>query len=1125
MAQLLFNQSYSIIGCENSLENTINYIVENDLLNDYYIIVPTNKSAKYIKNSLVRKYFAKYEKPLKEPNILNLEAFVKYILKTLPDFNEYQMISGSYQMAVFEKAVKKCNLNYFKKISDNLLGELFQMIFGIREDSTEFYSKKNGNSELESAKLIDLKEIYVAYDNALKADNLLDTPAIVNTVNKFLMLYSAQNPGSYLDEIFPKNVKILSFGFSEFKAPEFEFISKFGLSTVPFAMNIDYSTKNGPIFGNLYESIQKMVFDYKFTSFDLVNDEELISNENPFPKDLLKSTFLRRWLFAGDIIEKSSAFDDNIFVYRCEDLKSEINFVAKKIKELVKSGVKYSEISVCFRQPENYSGRVRDIFNQHRIPAFVSDRYYLSNSNLIAAIFSLIDIVINNFQKIDLQKALNSRFIKLPADENGEEINADNLINLAIAERISDNTYGRGMSIWENTIDRRIKTIEESMNLLDSDSTDFYIKTKELQRVKKAKRDLKLIIKSLDFENKLYTINELEHLLKEKIIKKFKIREQIAEFNKSIDTKSLENDFERLTIKENLEKDAKALIAFLDVINEMVEVEEKINPGQSIKLSEFISKLKITVSAKKYNVKEKDNFGVWVTATEQIRSIPYKYTFLCGLIDGEFPLAYNPRKAFGIDLPDTKLRHEESDRMTFYQFLTNNPDELNFGKKEIYLTFPKNSSNELLVRSQFIDALLRKTTIEIQDIPEKYRYSITSNFEVSKYYNKLDKAELAKYLPDMIKKEYSFTDNRFDETNPNLETDNQIIHQELLNHINKSISPSALEEYASCNYKHLLNGVLRIQEATKEEEEVGNKDIGTLLHEILFRFFVELRNTDLVVNSYSPAKFEEFKSIILIDSNLEQYQQLLIKLAEEIVEQKFITGVNKKELLNQLIGLNYKTDKKHKGLLIKWLNSEIEYSKTNDYYPAYFELGFGEKSKIASYEAKLTGSKGRSFKIKGKIDRVDVKFDENSEMTYKVIDYKTSAYKDFKLKEVIEGKLFQLPIYSLAFNQLMLEKFGYHSSPQELSYFFLKAKKDKYTKDMFSDLAKDIIKINEERKKSGLDPYPADQFDTKDKVLYHNLDLALNNIENMKSGYFNAVPDKDACKYCNFKNICRIEEK
>jgi ATP-dependent helicase/DNAse subunit B len=69
---------------------------------------------------------------------------------------------------------------------------------------------------------------------------------------------------------------------------------------------------------------------------------------------------------------------------------------------------------IATRNPEDYSGIFREILPLHGIPVNITDRPKLTHSPLITAIFSILNLLIYQYQKKDIQKVFSSAYIRLP---------------------------------------------------------------------------------------------------------------------------------------------------------------------------------------------------------------------------------------------------------------------------------------------------------------------------------------------------------------------------------------------------------------------------------------------------------------------------------------------------------------------------------------------------------------------------------------------------------------------------------------------------------------------------------------------------------------------------------------
>lgn len=194
-------------------------------------------------------------------------------------------------------------------------------------------------------------------------------------------------------------------------------------------------------------------------------------------------------------------------------------------------------------------------------------------------------------------------------------------------------------------------------------------------------------------------------------------------------------------------------------------------------------------------------------------------------------------------------------------------------------------------------------------------------------------------------------------------------------------SPSQLNNYFSCPFKYYSERVLDLSDL--DEEGGGAKKLGIFYHGILYRYY---HQNDKWYN-YDEEKLKQiFKCQIEI-------------LNEESLPSKVLQFLKKEQW--QIISTFLQQDT---------ANLEYYYQQTGlRLKPIMLEQPFA-----INYSSNL---------IRGRIDRVDLEIDESGEYTGKFIiyDYKKSNGKT--LKECVEMKDFQLPIYYLAIVDYLKKKF------------------------------------------------------------------------------------------------------
>ncbi|MDP2362459.1 MAG: hypothetical protein Q8M94_01685, partial [Ignavibacteria bacterium] len=244
MAQLLCNNAYLRSKLPVKTEEWLDFAIENNSIGSVFLIVPTGKLVRKLKHLLLKKYFAKYGKPLEDSNIFTLQKFVKFIYSKSSSDSTKAELSDAYRLAIFEDAVEIAELKFFKKRNGTLpysvLLKLSNVIFGLKEDGITPASMnkrlqkhlENPDDTLEELKYGDIARLYTSYQSLL-SDKFMDINDFMFEVNKFYRLIEidSENPQITIEKtinsIFPKDTFLHFEGFSEFKQPETEFLSIF----------------------------------------------------------------------------------------------------------------------------------------------------------------------------------------------------------------------------------------------------------------------------------------------------------------------------------------------------------------------------------------------------------------------------------------------------------------------------------------------------------------------------------------------------------------------------------------------------------------------------------------------------------------------------------------------------------------------------------------------------------------------------------------------------------------------------------------------------------------------------------------------------------------------------------
>ncbi len=1128
----------------NNLDNLINLIhqyIKIDRISDLYVILPTGKWQRKLQNDIVKEYFSYHKKPTSTINVYNLQKFTELLFDRLFIKKDYYILSEAYRLAMFEDACNSADIEFFgsknSPINLNLINRLAQTIFGLKEDGitvndlekdVSSYQSDNANNQINDiSRMKDILRVYKKYEELL-GDKFLDSPALINKLSQKLNELNQFDPNKIKEIAFDNNnVCIIFMGFTDFKKPEIEFLSQFGFCNIPLAINLDFSIKNGPLCGNLFEVINWLTETGKFVKKDDISD---ITSDNDY-HNLSPDDFLRKYLFVASNKLEYKKLTKIIDIWELKDLKTEVKYVSKYIKKLILNGYcSASEIAVVSRNPQTYASLFRDAFALERIPVNISDRFELKSSPVITLIFNILDLLVNDYHRNTYLRLLQNPLI----DFNSSEIDIQNLIYVLSNFKVVRKP-------WIPKLVNKIEFIKRSIQQKKSDKADsfeIFVLENDLKKYEKALVDFKVVESKLPHSEDYTYISAdvFSELIKTKIIAELGIINTIKAYYQNLYNRvnliaNSNNDWE--IELEEIEKLSRASTMFLNLLDEMAFVLNNLYGNKQYTLSDLTERLKIAVSASKFNIKEKMNFGVEITSIEQIRGIPYKVLFLCGAYEDNFPLSFRTDSFIGKDIPNSRTRHYNSEQVQFYQFLSNGNNKYSDDERKTIITYPKFIDDSELVKSHFINALLKISDLgkcnihsdEIQDDIENYFTwanilsnrieieehiighlpAIDSEILVGKYFNLL--------------KEKTFNDT-FPEIQITVLNKNEISNK-FSEIIEKPKSVSDFERYSDCAYKHFVTKFLKLSELPSISNEITPLETGDMIHNILFQFYKQIAD-NISANLKVGSEFKSLKIIKLNPSEEKSLYELLLTIAHSVFTE-FINYYPFFDLFYfEMMGFEFKNKlenfpsfKNNEGKLSVWLTTELRRAEGSwGFYPFLFEFSFGfnKANQVVDIES--------SYKLRGRIDRIELlQFDDKQYIL--VADYKTKINNTKHSAAAIKkGKSYQMPLYLYAAKQILNQNYNLESEYGGAVYYAVKdfSYKNKNLDNtaviLYNSMFKDNFALSSRIKESNID------------IL---LDIAIENtrtiLQSMKDGKFNVLSNKGKyCEYCNFISVCKVSK-
>lgn len=999
---VILYKNFSLIS---DIQAEINQRITLNKADTFIFIVPTRRKVR----ELQREFLKLAPKSTASAfNIFTLETFAAELYNLFCSPKKF--LTATTQAVIFENAIRnKVNeLKYFLpqgikySIPKGTFEKIINVINSLKEAGvypTSLYEELESVQSDEKLKLKDILNLYEEYESLL-GDQFIDGGGIFKELN-----YSITNspPLDNFWNRFQNTELILVSGFDEFSDPEItmlDAVSKFNVkknNNLGMVISFDYYLNNDELFGHLRENFEKFLgLGFKYHS-------DQPESKPSFKKHVTKN------LFCSDDSTKKLDLSENITLISSRNREEEVEVIAKVIKNLLynEPGRDLSKICVAMYQPQIYTKLFHEIFPRYGIPANITDRFALDQSAIAVSIISLLNICQNNFRQRDIMRALSSSFFTFA---NGKStIDAGNLYAVSVALKIT-----AGRDFWKTRITNRINQLQMDLNTNDDEIEIYHLKN-EIESLQKALNDILLLEKYLHpFETQLTPFEFRNSLIK--LLNRLQVPENILK----LPAGNL----------ELLEKDTRAYQKFLQLLDDLIDVltfQAKEKDRQPLKF--YIEQLKAAISQTRYNIRQKYGYGIYITSFEETRGLEFDIMFAVGLVDGEFPPPYSPEIFHSSNRQKKKeIYHLTEMRYLFYQCITNFTEKL-------FITYPNKDGDIELVRSPFINSLLK--ILDCGDwqnaLPDKITEAVYTEEELLQrigsnkgtnpayQHNKSFDERMLRHIEFIFKaieiENSRSSADRMLEYNGRIYNSLSDSSQKYLEKTSDKIySITQLEKYAKCPFKYFADNILKLNVLEELEEGMTPIEKGSILHEVLFQFYIDRRQKQL------PPLFE---------CTDEQFAEAVNNLIE--LTRTKLDSLKTSDLLYFLEKELILGRGDSKGIIQEFLNAERE--RKLDVVPTYFEVAFG--SRVGS--AKLTDpelSKKEpvivgNIKVRGKIDRVEV-----GNGFFSVVDYKTGSKLD-DFADIESGLALQLPIYLFAVEKILSEQ-NKHLKPAAATYYSLK---------------------------------------------------------------------------------------
>jgi hypothetical protein len=314
------------------------------------------------------------------------------------------------------------------------------------------------------------------------------------------------------------------------------------------------------------------------------------------------------------------------------------------------------------------------------------------------------------------------------------------------------------------------------------------------------------------------------------------------------------------------------------------------------------------------------------------------------------------------------------------------------------------------------------------------------------------------------------------------------------------LSPTALETLAQCRYVFLLEQVFGLCDPRMVDDMPDPMDRGSLIHSILKEIYAAFAEDRAGIDTprYWAIKTSDgwrqrtesgadaIPLAVFATELKSEYEAFARKVAEQrLKEVEFghpgVWAAEREKVLEQVLNI---------------VRHDVKTCAEENRFPALFEMKFGGTSAVDLGMVRL----------KGRIDRVDLFFDETGKLTrMRVLDYKGAGSMRKKTEEYVDdirrNLNCQLPIYAFAAQQGLFGEFNTPSvnAMTEAGYMVYQRE----SKMVSGSLKKSLVSMDEE----GL----VDGFMT----------TLLENIWQLKQGDFAVDPLVET--YNDWQSVCRTE--
>ncbi|NOX37478.1 MAG: hypothetical protein GXO78_08070 [Calditrichaeota bacterium] len=901
-----------------------------------------------------------------------------------------------------------------------------------------------------------------------------DAPQGLSLLHRVFQAYQKQKPADLLDagDLLQRAISLLSPEVMDQLFP--------GLETVFWEIQDPLPAQTQRLLETLARSVPNLHLLIRYA-----DHPDIFGNLNPLVESIKKQVTSSNSLPSSHPVTPSLyRLDGKTFqpkgklhLLRLPHRLAEVEWVARKTKMFcVAEGLSPEEIGITAPHLDGYRPMLESVFRGHGIPIQWLAPERLDRSAIVQHLRLYLELVVENFPLHTVLKIFQSPYLSYRDRLAGTDVEG-------VLQRLR---------VWTG-LEVMLKQIQR---FLDSDilQTDRENETPEgvlslPEQFARVKQCLEQLQKETAPLSARPGGQEFLQFL-ENIIQQHQINQRLLETAEAL---SLDVAAQHLSALRTLLEQVQAWAQFL----------ETIDPAARFNAPQILQLFDLLIQTTPFRSPLPKPAGVQVYPLAEVHSHSVQVLFVMGMTDQDFPTGEST--PFGhLPAPLDRLFPQQQifrDRQMFVECL-HRPD------RQLFFTYPHRDGETVNVPSELLQELARVSGVPIQEpepLPVLSRAEWLSFLEQAEAETRSRK-EAPSIIPRLkkwvnfslyqLKKPIVLQRAQFQPPAhyEGLLTGNPTIRAYLnWYYPQHPFSASALELFARCPQLFFFQRVLGLVPAEDMTETLTPLEKGNLVHQVLFRFFTEIPETERSLHA-------------------------LLQIAEaELQKLPFPSG-----MLWELQKAAFLGNEHRQGLFAAFWSQEEERLQDEPFTPTHFELPFGYRPprpnrEFPESEPFVLEWQGQRMALRGVVDRVDL----HPNRAFLIIDYKTGSHPG--PRDVVKGLSLQLPLYLLAMESLLQARHP-GTRPLGAAYYKISSENDiRLTHFLFDPDMAHRLGLSW-RSPAFLDAY--DQPLSFRQILERSLAWAFRYYQSIREGRFTHTTDPAHCtpgqRRCPFEAMCRV---